>query len=318
MWKKGDVLIPKFQRKFTWTIEQSSRLIESFLMGLPVPPIFLYFDEENKGLIIDGQQRIRSIVDYFSERHHSDGMLKATVPFKLKGVSEGSPFANKSYSDLSPAHQRKLRNGVLRAINVRQLKPDEDRLSMFHIFERLNSGGLPLKSQEIRNAVFHGAFIDQLRSLNKNRDWRSILKKKAEDKYQRDVELLLRIFCLAYHPNYEKPLQDFLNKKIKKHRRADTPEAIDFLSRMPELLRIVERALHGEAFRLNRRFKVAAMDAMFSALLRLKVNPTPDEFLLAHNRLISDAEFGEWIERATSDETAVENRIRLAIEAFRK
>tara|TARA_R110002110_G_C13441379_1_gene716183 strand:- start:1818 stop:2900 length:1083 start_codon:yes stop_codon:yes gene_type:complete len=317
MWRNDDIVIPKFQRNFTWTIEQSSRLIESFLMGLPVPPIFLYFDEENKGLIIDGQQRIRSIVDFFNGRHHAAGNDSATIPFKLRGISEGSPFQDLSYTDLSPSHQRKLRSSVLRAINVRQLKPDEDRLSMFHIFERLNSGGLPLKSQEIRNAVYHGAFIDQLRELNKNRDWRSILKKKSLDKYQRDVELLLRIFALAYQPNYEKPLQEFLNKQIRRHRRANTPEAHEFFRLMPRLLVTIEQALNHKAFRVKGRFKVAAMDAMFAALLRLQHVPSAEEFLAIHNRLIESDEFGEFIEKATSDEASVQNRIRIALEAFR-
>lgn len=62
MWNGGDITIPEFQREFVWTIKQSSVLIESFLLGLPVPPVFFYIDDENKNLVIDGQQRILSVV----------------------------------------------------------------------------------------------------------------------------------------------------------------------------------------------------------------------------------------------------------------
>src|SRR5271157_3993908 len=65
MWDNGDITIPEFQREFIWNIKQSSLLIESFLLGLPVPPVFFYIDDENKNLVIDGQQRILSIIFYF-------------------------------------------------------------------------------------------------------------------------------------------------------------------------------------------------------------------------------------------------------------
>ena len=65
MLESGDITIPEFQREFVWGIRQSSLLIESFLMGLPVPPVFFYIDDENKNLVIDGQQRILSTVFFF-------------------------------------------------------------------------------------------------------------------------------------------------------------------------------------------------------------------------------------------------------------
>src|ERR1035437_10048282 len=65
MWHHGDITIPDFQRAFVWTIEQSTLLIESFLIGLPVPPVFFYIDQENKSLVVDGQQRILSIAFFY-------------------------------------------------------------------------------------------------------------------------------------------------------------------------------------------------------------------------------------------------------------
>ena len=73
MWHDGDIEIPEFQREFVWTIKQSSLLIESFLLGLPVPSVFFYIDEEHKNLVIDGQQRILSVVYYFGHCSKDSG-----------------------------------------------------------------------------------------------------------------------------------------------------------------------------------------------------------------------------------------------------
>ena len=92
MFCDGDIAIPDYQRGFVWSIKQSSLLIESFLIGLPVPPIFLYIDDENKNLVIDGQQRLMSIVyfikGYFGEE---DKMGKRQV-FKLSGLKENNKY----------------------------------------------------------------------------------------------------------------------------------------------------------------------------------------------------------------------------------
>jgi hypothetical protein len=116
--------------------------------------------------------------------------------FRLTGLDDRSPFAGKRFVDLEESAQRKLRNAVLRAINIRQLDPKGEHTSIYHIFERLNTGGTPLKPQEIRNCVFRGGFVSVLRDLNSDANWRQILGKKAFDKHQKDVELLLRVFAL--------------------------------------------------------------------------------------------------------------------------
>jgi uncharacterized protein with ParB-like and HNH nuclease domain len=164
MWDNKDIVIPEFQRNFVWTIEQSSLLIESFLLGLPVPQIFLYVDDKNKNLVIDGQQRILSIIFYLDGYFGSETIHGRRQVFRLHGLDERSPYANKKFTDLDEASQRKLKfNSVLRAINIKQLNPKEENTSVYHIFERLNTGGTPLKPQEIRNCVFLGDFVRLLK-----------------------------------------------------------------------------------------------------------------------------------------------------------
>ena len=120
--QQKDIIIPFYQRKYVWKIEQASRLIESFLMGLPVPQVFLYVNDEDQLEIIDGQQRIMS-VKYFFEGYFSEPDPKGRRQiFKLKGLSERSEYNGKTFAELSNRDQRRLRNTSLRAIHIKQLK----------------------------------------------------------------------------------------------------------------------------------------------------------------------------------------------------
>ncbi|MDW3206850.1 MAG: DUF262 domain-containing protein [Alphaproteobacteria bacterium] len=196
MWNEKDVTIPKFQRNFVWTIKQSSLLVESFLLGLPVPQVFFYIDSTNKNLVIDGQQRLLSIIFFFDGYFGYENLGKRRV-FRLTGLPEDSPYANLRFEDLTQSDQRRLKNAVLRAVNIRQLSPANSSDSMFYIFERLNTGGTPLRPQEIRNCVFHGPIVDSLQELNQNAIWRKIIGKKTIDKHKtrcgNDIKSILSI-----------------------------------------------------------------------------------------------------------------------------
>ncbi len=183
--ERKDIIIPFYQRNYVWKIEQASKLIESFLMGLPVPQVFLYVNEEDQLEVIDGQQRLMS-VKYFLEGYFGEADANGLRQiFKLKGLSEISHYNGKVFADLSSKDQRKLRNSTLRAINIKQLKPATRSDSVFHIFERLNTGGTQLKPQEIRNAVYRGQIVHELKTLNLNTDWQKILGLKKADKNQK-------------------------------------------------------------------------------------------------------------------------------------
>lgn len=216
LWEKGDIVIPDFQREFVWSMKQASLLVKSFLMGLPVPPVFFYIDEDNKSLVIDGQQRILSLVFFFEGyfgRELSHGRRQV---FRLKGLSEKSPYHNLRFEDLKDSDQRKLRGSVLRAINIRQLAPTAESTSVYHIFERLNTGGTALRPQEIRNCVYRGPIISKLRDLNVDKNWRRLLGRPIPDRYQRDMEIVLRLFSLFKNwRQYEKPMKEFLNLSMK-------------------------------------------------------------------------------------------------------
>ena len=148
-WNANEFIIPEFQRSFVWKQVQASKLIESFLVGLPVPAVFLYTERKSqKYFVIDGQQRLKSIF-YFFEGYYDEETNNHRRVFHLKGLSPESKFHGKKFDDLRDEDKRKLNNSVLRSFVVQQLNPDDDT-SMYHIFERLNTGGTFLTNQEIR------------------------------------------------------------------------------------------------------------------------------------------------------------------------
>ena len=314
MMERNDIVIPRYQRNYVWNIRQASLLVESFLLGLPVPPLFLYVRDDNKSEVIDGQQRLLSMM-YFLEGYFGTPNAKGMrQTFALTGLSEKSPFKRKTFAALDEKFQRKLRGSVLRAINVRQLSPNSESTSVFHIFERLNTGGTSLKPQEIRNAVFLGPIVEKIRDLNCNSVWKGILGIKVDDKYQRDVELILRLFSLFQAADqYEKPMKEYLNKSMKANARFDTPRALEFERRFGDAVTKVTAALGPKPFRPKRVINAAVLEAVMVSVLE---NPeiTVPQLKRNYTRLLANDEFEKVIRGATTDTKIVKDRLKLARE----
>ncbi|HRK63684.1 MAG TPA: DUF262 domain-containing protein [Terricaulis sp.] len=316
MMGRNDIVVPQYQRKYVWTIKQASLLVESFLLGLPVPPLFLYVTDENKYEVIDGQQRLLSMMYYLDDYFGEADKKGRRQLFKLAGLSERSPFRNKRFDDLDEPYQRKLRSSVLRAINIRQLNPAKTNTSVFHIFERLNTGGTTLKAQEIRNAVFRGQIVDSLQSLNRNEAWRIILGTKSEDKFQRDVELLLRLFALYGAWNeYEKPMKEYLNKEMQKNRKFDSERASEFEQRFLQVITTVVEGLGARPFRPRRVINAAVLEAVMVTLLE-HPEITPQALAARYPILIAEKRFQDVIRGATTDTKMVKDRLAIAEEVI--
>ena len=146
-WNAGEIKIPEFQRAFVWKQVQASKLIESFLVGLPVPPVYLYTERESQiSLVVDGQQRLKSIF-YFFDGYFGNEVHGRNPVFCLVGLSPDSRFLGKSYEDLMEPDQRRFKGAVVRSFTVQQLDPADDT-SIYHIFERLNTGGTHLNQSQ--------------------------------------------------------------------------------------------------------------------------------------------------------------------------
>jgi len=311
--QNNDIIIPFYQRKYVWKIQQASRLIESFLMGLPVPQVFLYVNDDDQLEIIDGQQRIVS-VKYFFEGYfgESDSRGRRQV-FRLKGLSERSEYNGKTFADLPSRDQRRLRNSTLRAIHIKQLKPSLRNDSVFHIFERLNTGGTQLKAQEIRNAVYRGKVVDELEALNDNPKWRKILGLSRAEKNQRDVEIVLRLFSLfEIWQNYEKPMLRYLNQQMDANRDFSTERAARFKRRFPKAVELVSDNLV-RPFRPKSVINSAMLEGVMVALLEDETI-TADKLKENYQLLSKDATFNGYLRGATTDTLTVRERITRAKE----
>lgn len=312
MWDNKEILIPEFQRNFVWSIKQSSLLIESFLIGLPVPQVFLYVDPTNKSQVIDGQQRILSAVYYLDGYFGSENIHGKRQVFRLQGLDESSPFFNKRFEDLTESHQRKIKGSVLRAINIRQLNPKGEATSVYHIFERLNTGGTPLKPQEIRNCVFRGDFSNILKKLNEDTNWRKIIGKTTIDRHQKDVELILRIFSLTYHfQDYEKPMKEFLNRTMNSEKAGVSSHVKLFVDAFPRICKEIIDCLGAKPFHIRGPLNSSALDSVFATLLGSK-KPLPSDLQSRYTKLKNDTDFSETTFYSTSDLSVVRRRFDAA------
>ncbi len=308
---RGDIIIPFYQRKYVWKIEQASRLVESFLMGLPVPQVFLYVNAEDQLEVIDGQQRLMSIKYFFDGLFGEEDDKGRKQVFKLKGLSERSEYNGKTFNDLPPRDQRKLRNSTLRAINIKQLKPNLRNDSVFHIFERLNTGGTQLKAQEIRNAVYRGNIVGELGRLNDTPGWRGILGIVRPDKNQKDVELILRLFSLfEVWGSYEKPMLRYLNRAMDSDRKFDSDRAIRFVARFPKVVNIINDTLT-RPFRPRGVINSAVLEAVMITLLE---NECVDlnNFRIRYDQLVANRLFLDTITGGTTDTLMLKNRLTIA------
>lgn len=315
---RGEIIIPRFQRGFVWSLKHASRFIESLLLGLPVPGIFLSRDfDSDKYVVIDGQQRLKSIQFFRDGVFNPSTEMKTQRVFALTGVQQ--EFEGLTYQDLAPHDRFRIDNSVIHATVVKQDAPSENNTSVYHIFDRINSGGLRLSAQEIRSAICHGKLIDKLGSLNEHPGWRSMFGKVHSR--QRDQELILRFLAFFFDEAlYKSPMSEFLTVFVQKNRNPQD----DFLNTSTDIfIRTIEAfmsALGGRAFRLERAINAAMFDSMSVGLARKIVllghPPDPEQTKLAHYSLLKDTDYLEAISQSTADERSVSIRITKATERF--
>ena len=250
---RGYMKIPSFQRNYIWKLDMASKFIESIIIGLPIPQLFLFEKARNNFLVIDGQQRLITMYLFKKQRFPKNDIgrniirkylsLGFEIPneelqgenfedFKLRlpaPDTQNNPLSGLKYDTLSIIKEYDFKgefdyNRTIRTITIRQVMPAEDDSSMFEIFERLNSGGVTLKQQEIRMCMYYSPFYEKLVSeLNLNEDWRTYLGKKTPDIHMNEIEVLVRAFALLdMSEDYKSPLRNFLNEYSKKNRYLQT------------------------------------------------------------------------------------------------
>src|SRR5882724_4594307 len=217
--KRGKLILqPDFQRRFVWDRKKSSRLIESILLSVPLPIIYLSEQPDGKEYVIDGQQRLTSLFSFI------DGKFPSGEEFKLIGLNAYRELNKSAFKDIGELLQDKISHYTLRSVTL--LKQSSSDLK-FEIFERLNTGSEPLNDQELRNCVYRGTYNHLLKELAADADFRGLLGLKTADKRLKDVELVLR-FSAFFHSTYLKyqpPMKRFFNQDMEKYQHLSDSDA---------------------------------------------------------------------------------------------
>ena len=231
---------PEFQRRDRWNHAQSSALIESFLLNMPVPPVYLAEEQFGRYSVIDGKQRITAINQFMT----NNMALKDLVRFEqIEGYR---------YSDLPEelANSLRIRPYIRVVILLRQSDPE----IKYEVFHRLNSGGEELNAQEIRNVLFRGSFNDLLIELSGDPFLRNRLKithnlRSSVYRTMQDVEYVLRFFTIQ--EDWQHFSGDFrlsMNKYMAEHRSADSQFISDKKKEFDKALRACETIFGDHAF----------------------------------------------------------------------
>ena len=230
-------------------------------------------------------------------------------------------YQGQTYATLDDRDRRKLDNSIMHAIIVKQEGPPENApSSVYHIFERLNTGGIKLKPQEIRSAVFHGKFSKLLEALNRNVDWRAVFGRPSKD--MRDQELILRFFALVHDSDrYEKPMKEFLNKFMLANRHLLKFPGSKLTNEFEETLSLIEQQLGRRVFKPKSAVNAALCDAILVGVARRLQKgeiSRPTTIRDRYEDLLADDDFLSAINSATTDEENVKYRLKASTEAFGK
>lgn len=237
----GVIKMPPFQRNYVWDEKRASKLIESIILGLPIPQVFLYEQGKNSFYVIDGQQRLLSIYFFIKQRFPTkegrlvlreyltgDTKIENSIlandtyfkNFKLNLPSQSNDEKNKfdklKYDTLGEYKNTFEILRTIRSVVIKQNEPDDDS-SIYEIFNRLNTGGQNLSPQEIRMSLYYSKFYKMLGGLNTMAEWRRIISQSTIDVHFKDVEILLRGFAMLFeYKGYKSPMGRFLNTFSKK------------------------------------------------------------------------------------------------------
>ena len=298
---------PGFQRRYVWTNTLASRLIESMLLNVPIPPCYLSQNDSYELDVIDGQQRLYSIYRYFDNQ------------FALSGLEVLSELNGRRYHQLKPNVKRRLRTHTLRLVAVTNESHPEIK---FDVFQRLNTNTVPLNAQELRNCVYRGALNELLKEVVAYGPWLKILRRKEPDKRMRDEELALRFFAWQLHgvESYRTPQKHWLNDAAQKGRSYSQTKIAQLNAMWENAINIslIWFAPHECFRRIPADRRMVVNRALFDLTMTTAASTTVEqaknvrsEVRSAYKRLLKEEEFEDLISRAVDHTTRTKRRLQM-------
>lgn len=330
----SDSVYEGFQRRFVWPKKQMDRFIESLLLGYPVPGIFLVEEANRRFLILDGQQRIRTLHSFYQGEYLATG--EKPKIFALDNVAK--EFRGLTYKTLPEPDRRLLDSTLLQATVV--VPRESDLEPVYRVFERINSSGIKLTAQEIRVALYSGELIHLIRSLNENSDWRQMFG--LPHSRLKDHELILRYLALLENAEvvaefgwdsaiarrsaadetliYRPAMTSFLNRYLDRHRNMQGLNADKLTRNFAQVVRILNGAKGKSALRLGSSQVNAAQSDSFMVGLGLAIekgaNVTEESARRSIEALTLNTEYTGVLADSTSHSENVQKRLKMAYEQF--
>lgn len=309
--KKGNIdLQPSFQRRGAWDDKRKSRLIESIVVGMPVPNIVLAEQKDHRGrfIVIDGKQRLMAINEFLAD------------DFKLKGLDIRPELNGQKYSELPSEDREYLDNSTLRSTVIRSWK---DENFLYAIFYRLNSGSLALSPQELRKALIGGKLLDEIEIYLTQSNEFHVLFGQTLDKRMRDSELVLRF--IAYNKRVEEyrgNFKEFLDEIVEYYENNWNnyqQEVVDALRSLNLALDTTIKIFAENSFKkwLGTRYERVINRAIFDCIARFFSDPIVSTKALqnttaveeAFKELCMDQEYRDSVEKTPKTTSATHTRI---------
>lgn len=322
------ILQPEFQRDYVWSSAKAGQLIESVLLRIPLPIVYLSETEDSDWEVVDGQQRLTSLFS-FVRGQFPDGTV-----FRLGRLHVRDDLKGKAFKDLPRGDQNALMNYTLRAIILnKESHPDVK----FEVFERLNCGSVQLKDAELRNCMYRGPYNDMLASLASNDFLLRIRRADKTHKRMEDRQLILRFLAMKRnsHLNYRGPMKQFMNREMETHRQASASEIGSMKKQFEDAIESAWTVFGDNAFRRwtpasetggasswDSKLNVALWDTLLYGLAffeKRQVVPAADaireEFL---DLMANDPVFVDYIGRSTDKPERLQYRARVWLERLEK
>lgn len=322
------ILQPEYQRNFVASPQIASKLIESILLDVPIPVIYLAEEVDGSFSVIDGQQRLTSFLSFI------EGKFPSGEEFKLSGLKVLSDLSHKRFEQLDKSLQNKIRTTTLHSIIIKKESNEDIK---FEIFERLNTGSIKLNEDEIRNTVYRGNYIKLLAELSKNETFHQLVRKDNFKNRMIYRGMILRFLALSEksYLNYKSPMKQFSNKELRDNRNLTKEKASEYKNRFEHSLDLVKTVFGNMAFRRyipgngEEPGKWAATQinmALFDLQMVGFVNYSKNDVLSNADAIreglldlmINDTQFQELIGYKTSNTENVRKRFRMYMDFLEK
>lgn len=315
MIEESDInLNPEYQRNYIWDNKRASLLIESIILNVPIPVIYVSQEADDSWTVIDGLQRLYSIKRFFDRE------------FRLNGLEVFTELNRSDIKTLNPKALRILKNGLLRIIVISSDSHEEIK---YDVFMRLNRGSVRLNEQELRNCLYRGSLNDLIKLLTENKQMLSLLNLKSPHKRMNDAEMILRFLAISRNwssegeevRDYKGRMKSFLNTFMYGNKNPSNETLLEYRRDFENTINKVYRVYGDKAFRrinpsgeyetsVNR----AIMDVLMLSSLSWPLealSANKDKIVRRFNELVSsDTDFRNSITIATSDVKVMNYRLK--------